>query len=166
MSTLSGATVEMKADPTYTEQQDQRTSVIRVLKVLLAAELQVYTRLRKYHWSVTGVNFYAAHATFESQFYEIADLANAVADHIHQYGAHAPGTTDRFMRRAHFSEGADTYSDVRTMTMNLVADHKDIIHRLRKDIENLSKESGDVEVVELLTRLLQQHEKMVWMLQM
>jgi starvation-inducible DNA-binding protein len=165
MSTLSGATVEMKADPVHTEQQDQRTSVIRVLKVLLAAELQVYTRLRTYHWSVTGVNFYAAHATFESQFYEIADLANAVAERIHQYGAHAPGTTDRFIRRAHLTEEVSPYSDARTMATNLVADHKDIIHRLSKDIENISKESADAEVVTLLTHLLQQHEKMVWMLQ-
>jgi starvation-inducible DNA-binding protein len=155
---------EITSNQGLTEKQAE--SVVKVLKVLLADESVLYTKLRNYHWNVTGVNFYALHAAFESQFYEIADIADDVAERIRQYGSHAPGTMDEFIRKAHLSEAPDVYPDARTMVTNLVTDHESVIRFLREEIETISEKPGDAGAVDLLTRLLQQHEKMTWMLRM
>ena len=52
------------------------------------------------------------------------------------------------------------------MIANLVTDHEAIIRFLREDIETIGEKSGDVGSIDLLTCLLQQHEKMAWMLRM
>jgi starvation-inducible DNA-binding protein len=157
-------TVEVESNQVLTEKQQR--GVVKILKVLLADELVLYTRLRNYHWNVTGVNFYALHAAFEGQFNTIADVADEVAERIRQYGAHAPGTMDEFIQKARLSEAPGVYPDPRTMVANLVADHEAIMGFLREDAEKIDEESGDIGAVDLLTRLLQQHQKMAWMLRM
>jgi hypothetical protein len=44
--------------------QEQQRDMITNLKVLLAEESILYTKLRNYHWNVTGVNFYSLHHSF------------------------------------------------------------------------------------------------------
>jgi starvation-inducible DNA-binding protein len=153
-------TVEIALDQALTEKPPK--GVVKVLKVLLADESVLYTKLRNYHWNVTGVSFYALHTAFEGQFNEIADVADDVAERIRQYGAHAPGTMDEFVRKTRLTEESGVYPDARTMVTNLVTDHETIIRCLREDIEKID----DVGAIDLLTSLLQQHEKMAWMLRM
>ena len=157
-------TLKIESDQELIEKRQQ--GVVKILKVLLADELVLYTRLRNYHWNVIGEHFYSLHAAFESQFYEIADVTDVVAERIRQYGAFAPGTMGEFIQKAHLSETPGVYPDAWTMVANLVADHDAIIHFLREYIATISEESGDVGAVDLLTGLLQQHEKMAWMLRM
>jgi starvation-inducible DNA-binding protein len=52
------------------------------------------------------------------------------------------------------------------MVSNLADDHEEIARYLRDDIKRIDEGSGDVGVVDLLTRLLQRHQKMAWMLRM
>jgi starvation-inducible DNA-binding protein len=148
------------------EPTQKHQGVVKVLKVLLADEAVLYTKLRNYHWNVTGANFFPLHAAFESQFHEIAEVGDVVAERIRQYGDNAIGTMDEFLRKTHLFEESGVYPDAGTMVTNLVADHETIIRFLLKEIEAISEKSGDVGVVDLLTSLLQLHEKMVWMLRM
>ena len=73
---------------------------------------------------------------------------------------------DEFIRKSRLSEAPGVYPDARTMVKNLVTDHEVIIRFLVADIEGIGEKSGDVGVVDLLTGILQQHEKMAWMLRM
>lgn len=146
--------------------EKQPNSVVKSLKVLLADESVLYTRLRNYHWNVTGVDFYALHAAFEDQLDDIAVVIDDIAERIRQLGVHAPGTMDEFIRKARLEEDPRVYPDARTMVANLVADHESVVLFLRNDIKQMTHESGDVGVIDLLTTILQQHQKMAWMLWM
>src|SRR5690349_3125097 len=99
MSKSNGAKpVGIEPDQELVEKQPR--VVVKILKVLLADESVLYARLRNYHWNVTGANFFSLHIAFASQFYEIAILTDEVAERIRQYGTHAPGTMDEFIRKS------------------------------------------------------------------
>jgi starvation-inducible DNA-binding protein len=165
MSKTNGAkTVEVEPNQALTEKR--QNGVVKSLKVLLADESVLYLKLRNYHWNVTGVNFYPLHMAFEEQLNKIADVIDEVAERIRQYGAKAPGTMAEFIRKARLGEEPGVYPDARTMVANLVTDHEAIVGYLREDIKKIDEVSGDVGVVDLLTALLQQHQKMAWMLRM
>lgn len=165
MAKTNGAkTAEIERSKALTEKQQR--GVVKFLKVLLATESVLYTRLRNYHWNVTGMDFYALHAAFEDQFNEIADMTDELAERIRQYGANAPGTMDEFIRKARLSEAPGVYPDARTMVTNLAADHEAIVRFLRADIETIGEKFEDIGAADLLTGHLQKHEKMAWMLRM
>jgi starvation-inducible DNA-binding protein len=156
---------ESKTEQELSEKQPGK-GMLKVLRVLLADESVLYAKLRKYHWNVTGVNFYALHAAFEGQFRKIAAMSDEIAERIRQYGAIAPGTLEEFIRYTRLSEEPGVYTDGRTMVANLATDHETIIRFLGEDIEKIGAESGNVGVVDLLTNLMQRHQKMAWMLRM
>jgi starvation-inducible DNA-binding protein len=137
-----------------------------MLKILLADESVLYTKLRNYYWNVSGVNFDALQTAFKSQFNEITTLSDTLAEKIREYGANAIGTMHEFMRKTHLFEEPGVYPDSAAMVANLITDHETIIRFLHKDIVTMTGESGDTGTVDLLTGLLHQHEKMAWMLRM
>ncbi len=50
------------------------------------------------------------------------------------------------------------------MIENLLADHEQIIRDLRHDVEVCADELNDQGTADFLTGLMEQHEKMAWML--
>lgn len=163
MAKTNGAK-KTKVEPNQVLSEKQRRKLVKILKVLLADESLLYIKLRNYHWNIIGPYFYSLHAAFEHQFYDIADLADEIAERIRQYGDNAPGTMDEFIQTARLRETPGIYPDAWTMVGNLAADHEAIIRYLREDVDKIGAESGDVGVMDLLTGLLQRHEKMAWVL--
>ena len=146
--------------------KNQRQDVATILKIILADESLVYQRLRNYHWNVTGPHFFELHIALEKQYDEIAEVVDEVAERIRQFGVFAPGTLEEFKQITRMNEEPGVYPDARTMVANLVADHEAVIRNLRGDIEMIDKQDDEVGVVDLLTGILQQHQKMAWMLRM
>ena len=140
--------------------ENRQNAVVKRLRILLADEVVLYTRLRNYHWNITSANFYSLHITLENQLDGIAAAMDEVSKCIHRYESYVQITIDEFVRKAHQDEGLGVFPDARTMVANLAADHETIIRRLHEDIKN----SGDVDIAAVLTTLLHQHQKMAWML--
>jgi starvation-inducible DNA-binding protein len=165
MAKSNGAKVTELA-PDLGLSKNQQQDVASILKLVLADEAVVYQKLRNYHWNVTGRHFFELHLALEKQYEEIAEVIDEVAERIRQYGVFAPGTLEEFTQITRMSEQSGVYPDARTMMANLVADHEAVIRNLRGDIEMIDKKDDDVGAVDLLTGILQQHQKMAWMLRM
>lgn len=148
---------------------NQQQIVVKILKVLLADEAVLFIKLRNYHWNVTGTNSYPFHAPFEDQSNEIADVVDNVAERIYHYsGVSVPGAMDELIQNAHLGGEINKYSDARTMMVNLVADHDEIVRSLYENIESLDEQIGhgvESELLALLTSLLLRHQDMAWVLQ-
>ena len=56
------------------------------------------------------------------------------------------------------------YSRAREMIDNLVNDHETVIRQLRSDLETCADKYHDMGTNDFLTGLMEQHEKMAWML--
>jgi starvation-inducible DNA-binding protein len=155
---------DTKLKPDLGLSENQVSGITRILKMLLADEFVFYTKLRNFHWNVTGPNFRSLHLILEEQYNDIAEVVDEIAECIRQYGEMAPGTLEEFKALTRHTEQPGLYPNARTMVASAVADHELLIRNLRQDIETIDEEYEDVAVEDFLTGLMEQHQKMAWML--
>ncbi|MDZ4670555.1 MAG: DNA starvation/stationary phase protection protein [Phototrophicales bacterium] len=139
------------------------SSVVKILLTALSDEMVLYTKLRNYHWNVTGQSFAPLHALFEAQYTQLEATIDELAERVRMYGAPALGTMSAFIKTARLQEGDGTLPDTNGMVANLHSDHEAMVRNLRSDIDALD-ELDDVGAEDMLTGLLQDHQKMAWFL--
>ena len=140
-----------------------RDGVVDTLRVVLADAHVLYIKLRKYHWNVTGPQFFSLHELFEQQYTALASSIDEIAERIVQYGAFAPGTLEEFKATARLEETPGKVPEARTMVEDIVNDHEAAVRHLREDIETVGKKYGDVGAEDFLIALLQAHQQQAWM---
>ncbi|HEX2619634.1 MAG TPA: Dps family protein, partial [Phototrophicaceae bacterium] len=143
---------------------EAQAGVVKILSALLADEFVLYTRLRKYHWNVTGPEFFSLHASFEKQYEAIAEVIDQVAERIRTYGVNSPGTLEEFKQHARLTEQPGVNPDAHQMVLDIVADHEALVRYLREDIETIDDKFDDVGAEDLLTGLMQSHQTNAWMM--
>ena len=141
-----------------------RKGSAEILNRLLADEYVLYTKTRNYHWNVTGPDFSELHKFFESQYEEIDDIIDEVAERARSLGGHSVATLKEFVGATRLKEFPAVYPNARKMISNLLADHESIISQLRKDLVLCADHHKDMGTSDFLTGLMEQHEKMAWML--
>ncbi len=137
---------------------------VDILSNMLADEYLLRTKLRKYHWNVTGPQFHALHEFFEEQYEELAELIDSVAERLRSYGEFAPGTMNEFLDQARLSEQPGEVPDAAQMVINIVEDHEAMVRHLREDSDRAEGELNDVGLQDFLIANLQEHQRMAWML--
>ncbi len=141
-----------------------RQSVVTILNPLLADEYVLYTKTRNYHWNVVGPQFNDLHKFFQSQYEELNDIVDDVAERSRTLGGQAAGTLAEFSQRTRLKEQPGQHPDAHTMLGNLLADHEAVIQSLRADLATVMDKHGDAGTNDFLTGLMEKHEKMAWML--
>ncbi len=142
----------------------KREGVVDVLNTLLSDEYIVYTKTRNYHWNVTGPQFNDLHKFFEAQYEALNDMVDRVAERARSLGGKALGTLKEFLDETRLKETPAQYPNAEKMLSNLLADHETVIQSLRKDLETCANEYQDQGTTDFLTGLMEEHEKMAWML--
>lgn len=151
----------MKANIGLTEQH--ATAIAEVLNVLLADEQVLYAKTRNYHWNYEGGNFMELHKFYEGQYDELAEMIDEIAERIRKIGHYAQGRLKDYIKVARLTEPEYT-TDQQVQIKNLLDDHETIIRQLRHDIDKLDNEYKGAGTTDFITGILQQHEKMAWML--
>lgn len=137
-------------------------AIAETLNRLLADEHIVYTKTRNYHWNYEGDNFMEMHKFYEGQYDELAEIIDEIAERIRMIGHYAEGRLKDFLKLTNLEE-EDYTTEQDVQVRNLTEDHQTIVRSVRKDIDAIDK-LNDAGSVDLLTRIMQQHEKMAWML--
>jgi starvation-inducible DNA-binding protein len=140
-----------------------RKGVVEILEKLVSDEYILYTKTRNYHWNVTGAQFNDLHKFFEAQYEELDIIIDDVAERIRELGSMSIATLAEFTKNARLKEEPNKYNDAKTMINKLVSDHESVIKSLRTDLESCTK-FKDAGTADFLTGLMEQHEKMGWML--
>lgn len=135
-----------------------------VLGAILADEMVLYVKTRKFHWNVAGDSFMELHKLFQSQYTELEEAIDQVAERIGKLGDKTIGTMEEFLKYATIKEHPRKHESAKEMIKELHADHQTIIIKLRKDIEECSKQSKDSGTADFLTGLMEQHETTAWIL--
>jgi starvation-inducible DNA-binding protein len=144
--------------------KEQQAGIVELLKLTLADQHVLYMKMRNYHWNITGPQFQSLHALIEKQYDQIAEAIDETAERIRQYGAFAPGTLKEMLELARLSEEPGVVPSAREMVANLVADHEAIIRQLREDTSAAGDKYEDIAVEDYFTGLVQDHQKMAWLL--
>ncbi len=141
-----------------------RDGVTRILNVLLSDEYLLYTKTRKYHWNVVGMNFMEMHKFFETQYEALDEIFDDVAERARSLGGSAFGTMKEFLDNTRLKENPGRNPEAEAMIAVLLADHERIIQSLRADLETVQAKYHDTGTADFLTGLMEKHEKMAWML--
>jgi starvation-inducible DNA-binding protein len=142
----------------------QRAGVIDILNTILADEYVLYTKTRNFHWNVVGPQFNDLHKFFEAQYTELNVIVDDVAERARALGGEAAGSLAEFTKRARLGEQPGKSLPARAMLSALLADHEALIRHLRTDLEVCAEKHHDAGTNDFLTGLMEQHEKMAWML--
>jgi starvation-inducible DNA-binding protein len=134
------------------------------LALVLANEMTLYVKTRKFHWNVTGDSFMELHKLFESQYTALETSIDEVAERIGKLGGKTIGTMTEYLGLTQIQETPNRYPSQKEMLIELVADHEIVIVQIRKDVAVLSSESNDIGTADFLTGLLESHETMSWIL--
>lgn len=152
----------MKANIGITEQSTN--AVTDILAKLLADEFLLYTKTRNAHWNVTGDNFHANHIFFESQYKQLDEMVDSVAERIRKIGHFAPATMKSYLDLTHLTEYREGANDGTGFMKDLLADHESIIEFLRGNISPLAETYKDYGSSDFITTLMETHEEMAWMI--
>jgi len=144
--------------------EDKRAEVAEILNHLLANEHVIYTKTRNFHWNVTGPLFYSLHQLLEEQYTDIATSSDEIAERARQMGFRAVGSMHEFMKLAAIEESTEENLSDTEMVAQLVHDHEMIIQQMRKNVASLEDEIEDAGTADFVTALMEDHEKMAWML--
>lgn len=144
--------------------EKSREGVIQILGTLLADEYVLYTKTRKYHWNVTGPRFQQLHEFFKTLYTQLDIIVDDVAERIPQLGGKAVATLEEFGKLARIEEDAGQYPAANKMLSNLLNDHEAVIRSLRTDADACADRYHDMGTNDFLIGLLEQHEKIAWMI--
>lgn len=140
-----------------------RKEVAGSLSRLLADEYVLYTKTRNAHWNITGPDFHAMHGFFEEQYDQIDEAIDEIAERIRAIGHETPGSLAEFSQLARLEEIPGAARGSNSFVKALLADHETLIRQLREDAPKCAT-FGDDGTNDFLVGLLEQHEKMAWML--
>jgi starvation-inducible DNA-binding protein len=139
-------------------------TVSTLLNTLLADEVTLYLKTRQAHWNYEGENFHEMHQFFESQYGQLDELMDQVAERVRMLGHYAVGSQRDYTKLSRLTEEKTSFSRQKEAVSNLLNDHETIIRAVRKEINTVQNDCQDAGTADFLTGLMEAHEKMAWML--
>lgn len=139
-----------------------QTAVVSALNRQQANTLVAYLNYKKYHWSTFGPLFRDLHLLFEEQGNEVFATLDELAERsLMLDGAPVADPAD-YLPTASVQPSSGKLS-VRQMIEEAIVTHELIIDEMHKDTET-ADEAGDIGTADLLTRIVQIHQKHRWFL--
>jgi starvation-inducible DNA-binding protein len=142
----------------------QRDGACRLLNTFLADEYVLAARTRNYHWNVSGPHFYSLHLLFQKQYEELDDFIDDAAERVRALNGRTLGSLTEFVQHMRLKDDPDQLLGPREMVAALLAEHEALVQFLRKDVATCDDKYHDAATTDFLTRVLEAHEKMAWML--
>jgi len=143
---------------------ENSVQVADALNKLLSDEHVLYIKTRNAHWNVEGPDFAAVHKFFESQYDELEEVIDQVAERIRAIGHYAVGTMEDYLKLTQLNEKSHEKNDSLSLIKDLLNDHEAVIISLRENINRFADELHDLGSSDFITGLMESHEKMAWML--
>lgn len=141
-----------------------REKVVTILCKILADESVLYLKTKNAHWNIEGADFHEKHLFFETQFTQLDELIDSVAERIRSLGHYAPATMKSYLGLTQLTEKLKTQNDCTGFIKELLMDHESIIINLRGHIEQVASNYHDLGTSDFMTGLMETHEKAAWFL--
>lgn len=139
-----------------------KEDIIENLRLVLADSYALYLKTQNYHWNVTGNNFFELHKLFESQYKDLAEAIDEIAERIRSLDAKVVSTFSSFDLLTQITD-ADENSDFEKMLEELTQDNLTVVDAFKK-LQNKANKIDDSSTEDLAVRRIVVHEKNAWML--
>lgn len=135
--------------------------VVAFLNLLLADEYVLYTKTRTAHWNVDDTNYFELHVSLENQYNTLDFMIDEIAEQIRSLGHYALGSLKDFLSIAQMSDDHQNFRKTTKILETLRTDHELIMGILEHEILSVSEHLNATDTALFLSRLLEQHKKMV-----
>ncbi len=139
-----------------------RAKVADELSHVLADSYTLYLMTHNFHWNVTGPMFNTLHNMFMTQYTDLWNALDDIAERIRALGHFAPGTYRDFGKLSSIEEPKNV-PDALEMVRLLTKGNESVAKTARAAIK-AADEADDQPTADLLTQRLEVHEKTAWML--
>ena len=143
--------------------EGQRKKIVAGLSALLADSYTLYLMTHNFHWNVTGTMFNTLHTMFMTQYTELWNAVDPIAERIRSLGHVAPGSYADFGKLASVPDAPSKPPKALDMVRVLVEGHEAVARTARSLFAVVDKAS-DEPPADLLTQRLTVHEQAAWML--
>ena len=158
------------APPSYTTgsinigiSEKDRAAIAGGLSKLLADTYTLYLTTHNFHWNVKGPMFNTLHLMFMTQYTELWNAVDPIAERIRSLGHPAPGSYAAFSALASIKDAPATPPKAMAMVRVLMQGHE-AVARTARGIFPLADQAADEPTADLLTQRLTVHEQTAWML--
>ncbi|GAB4128925.1 MAG: non-specific DNA-binding protein DpsA [Sideroxydans sp.] len=139
-----------------------RKAIAAGLSRLLADSYTLYLKTHNFHWNVTGPMFQTLHLMFMTQYTELWNALDLIAERIRALGHLAPGSYQEYAKLTCIKESTGDIS-AKEMIKQLVAGQEAVV-RTAREVLPVAEKAGDQPTVDLLSARMEVHEKNAWML--
>ncbi|NYZ16745.1 DNA starvation/stationary phase protection protein [Azospirillum sp. RWY-5-1] len=139
-----------------------RKEIAEGLSRLLADTFTLYLKTHNFHWNVTGPQFNTLHTMFMTQYTELWNALDVLAERIRALGHFAPGSYHQYGELSSIKEEPGV-PNAQDMLRQLVEGHE-AVARTARSVFPAAEKGNDESTIDVLTQRLQIHEKTAWML--
>jgi starvation-inducible DNA-binding protein len=143
--------------------EKDRAAIAAGLSKLLADTYTLYLTTHNFHWNVTGPMFNTLHAMFMTQYTELWNAVDPIAERIRSLGHAAPGSYAQFSKLSSIADAPASPPKAMEMVRILCEGHEAVARTARK-VFAAAEKANDQPTADLLTQRLDIHEKTAWML--
>lgn len=139
-----------------------REKIADGLAHVLADTYTLYLKTHAFHWNVEGPMFNTLHLMFETQYNELWQANDVIAERIRSLGHPAPGTYAEYVKLASIEEtpGQPSAEEM----VRLLCEGNEAVVRTARKVFPAADAAHDEPTADLLTQRMQVHEKNAWML--
>ena len=138
------------------------SKLIELLDVLLATNYTLQLKTQNFHWNVTGPNFGSLHSLFETQYNDLAQASDNIAERMRAINSKVEASFSHFMQITKIKEGSQL-SKWTEMVEQLYKDHQ-LMSDLCKNAIIEAESLHDEATCNILEERMERHEKFSWML--
>jgi starvation-inducible DNA-binding protein len=142
---------------------EDRAAITQGLGRLLADTYTLYLTTHNFHWNVTGPQFNSLHAMFMTQYTELWNAVDPIAERIRALGHPAPGSYAQFTKLSSLPDVPAVPPKAEEMVRVLMQGHE-AVARTAREAFPAAERANDQPTADLLTQRLDIHEKTAWML--
>ena len=152
--------IKQNIDTTFQRQGN----ITELFNSLLADEYQLYVTTRRAQRDIKETNFKGLNKFFEIQFEILEKIIQSIGERVDTVGRFSPDSLNDFLKVGRLNGSDQVTNDQKNIINKLVEHHKLLINLLNNDIITTIEVHNDPETASFLSKLLEQHEKIVWML--
>ncbi|WP_428420971.1 Dps family protein [Methylibium sp.] len=143
--------------------EKDRAAIAKGLNALLADTYTLYLTTHNFHWNVTGPMFNTLHLMFMTQYTELWNAVDPIAERIRALGFPAAGSYGQFGSLTSLKDAPASPPKALEMVRILVEGHE-AVARTARNLFPLADKASDEPTADLLTQRLTVHEQSAWML--
>jgi starvation-inducible DNA-binding protein len=143
--------------------KSERAAISAGLSHLLADTYTLYLTTHNFHWNVTGPMFNSLHEMFMTQYTELWNAVDPIAERVRALGHVAPGSYAEFGKLSSLPDAPGAPPKAMKMVRILMEGHE-AVARTARSLLPVVEAARDEPTTDILVQRLTVHEQTAWML--